>query len=363
MKILHFISSPAAGGAETYVRDLAILMRKKGHEAHIVFLQTAAESGRDVEFEGKFLDSLSAEAISYSFVGKDARRKPWLGGFRLRKIVYSFKPDIIHCHLYYALLFSFFIFKIPVIYTHHNFKLGLPKFFYRLFDQKVSAYIGICNACRNLLEGPRRRVVQINNGVSKARVSVLKKEEMLPSEVVNCVFVGSLCPQKNLTLMLNAFGSIPERNFRLLVVGEGPDREKLERHTLAVGIDKKVEFLGNISNVSEILANSDIFLMSSAWEGLPIALIEATLTGLPVIVTNVGGSAEVVHQCANGFVVDSLGIDDYSNALIKMIEDFELRAWFSKNALSFSSLYEIERSADQHLKLYQEVVSADCSSV
>lgn len=58
MRILHFISSPAAGGAETYVRDLSIIMSKKGHVIHIVFLQTAAEGGRDLEFEKNFLKSL-----------------------------------------------------------------------------------------------------------------------------------------------------------------------------------------------------------------------------------------------------------------------------------------------------------------
>jgi hypothetical protein len=60
MRILHFISSPAAGGAETYVRDLSIQMRKKGHDVHIVFLESAAESGRDLAFEKTFLESLSA---------------------------------------------------------------------------------------------------------------------------------------------------------------------------------------------------------------------------------------------------------------------------------------------------------------
>lgn len=113
MKILHFISSPAAGGAETYVRDLSIIMRRAGHEVHIVFLQTGEESGRDPDFESAFLRSLSKESISYSFIGKEARRKPWLGGFRLGRVVRAFDADIVHCHLYYGLLFSFFVFKVP----------------------------------------------------------------------------------------------------------------------------------------------------------------------------------------------------------------------------------------------------------
>ncbi|OHY79838.1 glycosyltransferase family 4 protein [Marinobacter sp. AC-23] len=355
MKILHVISSPAAGGAETYVRDLSILMRRKGHEVHIVFLQTAAESGRDPDFERKFLSSLSSESITYSFIGKETRRKPWLGGLRLRRAVQSFNADVIHCHLYYALLFSFFVFRVPVLYTHHSFKLGLSKFVYRLFDRKVSAYVAICSACKKLLEGQGRKVVQINNAVSRGRIAVTEYPCPNPESEITCVFVGSLRAPKNLSLMLNALSALENRNVRLFVVGEGPDRDMLKKLATSLGIDHQVKFLGNRSNVSQILVKSDVFLMSSVWEGLPIALIEATLTGLPVIVTNVGGCAEVVHQCANGFVVDSLEVEDYASALKKMVGDAEVRAAFSRNALAFSSVYEIERAVNRHLNLYNSL--------
>lgn len=338
------------------MRDLSILMRRKGHDVHVVFLQTAAESGRDLEFERTFLNSLSSELITYSFIGKEARRRPWLGGLRLRKVARSFKADVVHCHLYYALLFSFFVFKVPIVYTHHNIKIGVPKFFYHLFDRKVSVYIGICSACRKLLEGNNRPIFQINNAVWIDRVKVSESRCLKPQSPVTCVFVGSLCPQKNLALMLNAFGIILEDNFRLLIVGEGGDAPELKQIASSLGIDQKVEFMGNRSNVSEILAESDVFLMSSAWEGLPISLIEATLAGLPVVVTNVGGCAEVVHQCANGFVVDSLEVQDYANALRKIIGDAGLRASFSRNALAFSSVYEVEQAVDRHLTLYNSLI-------
>lgn len=357
MKILHFISSPAAGGAETYVRDLSILMRQKGHDVHVVFLQTAGESGRDLEFEREFLASLESVSITYSFIGKEARRKPWLGIFRLRKAVRSFGAEVVHCHLYYALVFAFSVFKVPVLYTHHNIKLGVPKPFYHLFDRKVKSYIAICSACKRLLSGRNRTVVQINNAVSRERVIATKLEGRNPGAGVTCVFVGSLCAQKNLSLMLKAFSEVAERNVRLLIVGEGPDGSELKQLSASLGIDQKVEFLGNRSNVNEILAKSDVFLMSSAWEGLPIALIEATLTGLPVIVTDVGGCAEVVHTCANGFVVDSLEVEDYAMALRKMVSDAELRASFSGNALAFSGAFEIGQAVEKHLGLYRDVSS------
>ena len=364
MRIIHFISSPTAGGAETYVRDLSILMCQKGHDVHVVFLESAVESGRDLTFEQAFLKSLSVESVSYSFIGKEARRRPWLGGLRLRKVVKSFQADIVHCHLYYALLFSFFLFKTPVLYTHHNIKLGLPRAFYRLFDLKVKAYIGICSACKEMLEGGRARsVVRINNAVSKQRIPERVVDKHRSGSEINCVFVGRLGKQKNLTLMLEAFARLQDLEVRLKIVGEGPDRSKLENLARILGIDTRVQFLGNVSNVGEVLAESDVFLMSSAWEGLPIALIEATLAGLPVVVTDVGGCAEVVHRCANGFVVDSLDVDDYLAALNKMVSDEKLRCSFSSNALQFSEEFEIEKAVEKHLLLYQKIVNGDVDRV
>jgi len=363
MRILHFISSPAAGGAEIYVRDLSILMSRKGHDVHIVFLESAEESGRNLEFEKLFLESLISERITYSFIGKESRRKPWLGGMRFRRIVKSFKADVIHCHLYFALFFSFFVFKIPIIYTHHNFKLGLPKFFYQFFDLKVRAYVAICSACRNLLDSHGRTLVQINNAVWKDRIATQKVGQYEAKSEVICVFVGSLCEQKNLSLMLKAFAAIHSVGVRLLIVGEGPEKKPLMQLVSSLGIVHQVDFLGNSSNVKKILAESDVFLMSSAWEGLPIALIEATLSGLPVIVTNVGGCAEVVHRCANGFVVDGFEVDDYSTALNKMIDNKKLRKFFSKNALDFSDEFEIDNSVNKHLELYSQMLLKHHSTI
>jgi len=357
MRILHFISSPAAGGAELYVRDLAISMQEEGHDVHIVFLQTAAESCRDLRFEKEFIETLTAEGISYSFIGKAARKRPWLGVFRLRKTVKSFNPDLVHCHLYYALLFSFFLFGVPVVYTHHNIKLGLPKFLYHLFDYKVSFYVAICNACKKSISGGLRPVVKINNGVSKKRMRLSNMVGSYSFSGITFVFVGSLCEQKNLDLMFEAFRAFRHKDVRLLIVGEGPYRERLENLAASLEIDQRVEFLGNITDVCGVLAQSDVFLMSSAWEGLPIALIEATLAGLPVVVTNVGGCAEVVHQCANGFVVDSFDSSDYIMALRKMVDDEPLRASFARNAQAFSSEFEIETSVEKHLNLYQTIIT------
>lgn len=135
-------------------------------------------------------------------------------------------------------------------------------------------------------------------------------------------------------------------------------RASLEQLALDNGVSDRIEFLGNVTNVDELLYDADIFVMSSAWEGLPIAQIEATLSGLPVIVTNVGGCAEIVHKVCNGIVVDELNEDSYAAALRKMVTNDSLRNIFSQNALSYSSDYLIKTSSDKHIALYQDATMA-----
>lgn len=361
MRILHVISSAAAGGAEIYVRDLSVEMMNIGHQVFILFLDRAKEVGRDEGFERSFLELLEKNGIHYDFIGAVARKRPWKGIISLSMVVKKFEPDVVHCHLYYAALFSLFSRKVKVIYTHHNIKVGANKFIYKLLDLRVSQYVGICLACKNLLESlTRRPVIRIDNGVSLQRISPKKSQgKKIDNNVkVNLVSVGNLYRQKNLTLLITSLAMLADRNFLLKVAGDGAERKKLESLVKELGLEDSVVFLGNICNVSDLLHNSDVFVMSSAWEGLPIAQIEATLTGLPVIVTNVGGCAEIVHKACNGIVVDELDEKSYSRALSRMLGDANMRDFFSYNALHYSKDYLIETSARKHIDLYEDVIKS-----
>ncbi|RUR35569.1 glycosyltransferase family 4 protein [Vreelandella populi] len=360
MKILHVISSAAAGGAEIYVRDLSVEMVKAGHEVFILFLDRAAEAGRDGDFEAKFLKELESQGIEYGFIGAAARKKPWQGTRRINEVVSEFSPDIVHCHLYYAAIFSLFVKKAKVVYTHHNIRLGAKALIYKILDMKVSRYIGICLACKELLESvSRKKVVRIDNGVTPTRIQKrLRGRDQERGDVVKLISVGRLSAQKNLELLISSLAKLDDVRYQLKIAGEGPFRERLEQLAHDKGISAHIEFLGNVSNVDELLYEADVFVMSSAWEGLPIAQIEATLSGLPVIVTNVGGCAEIVHKACNGIVVDELDEASYVQALEKMLTNDSLHHLFSKSALAYSNDYLIKTSADKHIALYEEALTA-----
>lgn len=359
MRILHIISSAAAGGAEIYVRDLSVEMVKAGHEVFILFLDRASEAGRDGGFEAGFLNEIESHGIEYDFIGKDARKKPWRGVRKINQVADRFSPDVVHCHLYYAAIFSLFVKNAKVVYTHHNIRLGAKSIIYKLLDMKVSRYIGICLACKKLLEGvSRKKVERIDNGVTPERIQRrIRGGEHSADDIVQLISVGRLSDQKNLSLMISSLAKLTDARYHLKIAGEGGLRESLEQLVREKGLSDRVEFLGNVSNVDELLYDADVFVMSSAWEGLPIAQIEATLSGLPVVVTNVGGCAEIVHKACNGIVVDELDEEGYAAALQKMLTNSELRHLLSRNALDYSGDYLIKTSADKHIALYQEAIT------
>lgn len=361
MKIIHLISSPASGGAEIYVKDLAISMATEGHDVHIIFLCRAAEIGRDLNFEKKFLSELTENNISFSFIGNSARKNPMLGIYKTRKIIKKIKPSIIHCHLYYAAIFC--LFSAPrnsnLIYTHHNILIGAPSAIYKLLDIRFKIYVGICDACtKMLLKLTRRTVVRIDNAVNTLKLKPLIKEKNKQG-AVKIISVGRLTEAKNYPLLLNAVSKIKHLDFTLEIAGEGPDKVKIQELLRNLGLQEKVKLLGAVSDIPERLAAADIFAMSSSWEGLPVSLIEATLSGLPVIVTNVGGCAEVVEHCKNGFSVPPDDITNYSTILTRLIESKKLRLDLSNNAINLSGIYRIENAAKEHLKLYKNTAIRD----
>lgn len=369
LHVTHFISCPASGGAEVYVKDLSIAAVKSGLRVSVIFLDRAEEAGRDERYQRDFLRQLDDAGVRYDFLGIRARRNPIVGWRETRRILKELETDIVHAHLSYGVLYTVNC-GLPVIYTHHNVVLRMPKIIYRfVFNRLVSSYVGISTICAQVLrEAGCRPVIQINNGVDSSRLRVRQQEAAGgqgddDSKPIIFLAVGRLVRQKNYSRMLYAMAQLPnDMPWRLQIAGEGGERAALDALVRKLDLADRVEFLGSVSDINEYFSSADVFAMSSDWEGLPIALIEATLSGLPVVVTNVGGCAEVVHTACNGVVVDELSVASLSSAFLRMIEDAELRAFFARNALLYGGRYELSNALRQHVDLYFDVVGSQAAS-
>ena len=133
-----------------------------------------------------------------------------------------------------------------------------------------------------------------------------------------------MAPPKNFSVLLDALASI-DREYILRVVGDGPELNHVQEYAEKLGIEKNIDFMGSRNDVPEILASSDIFILSSDWEGFPISIIEAMRAGLPVIASRVGGISEAVIDGRNGYLVPRKDSAALAESIKYLIDDTDKR--------------------------------------
>lgn len=355
MKVLHFISAPAAGGAEVYVKDLVRCATKNGNNTAVVFLGDSESIGRCNDYQKKYLSELEQLGIKYYFLKKGSRRNIFSGLISFKKILTEYSPDIIHCHLFYAVFYSMF-FSRKIVYTHHNIMIKINRSVFRFFDCFIDTYVGICGVCYKMLKcHTNKPVVQINNAIDPERIKA--KSGVTKRKKINIIMVGGLIEQKNYFLALESMLYLKGYDYQLLIAGEGGLRSDIENKILEYQLQDNVKLMGNISDINQFYSKGDIFLMTSKWEGLPIALIEASIRGIPVVVTDVGGCSEVVHNMQNGYVVDELSPELISKSLKKLIDSPKDREDIRNIVSVRKGVYEISAAYKSHYELYSRLLS------
>lgn len=360
MNILYILSTPASGGAEVYIKDLAKYLSGRGHSLHVAFLSSAKDAGRDIQYEQYYLEDLKSSGVRTYIIGNETRKKPWLGILRLIKYVKKNDIEICHTHLAYGIIFSAFL-KIPVIYTHHTIQPRWNKLTYTIFNQIVDKYVGISNKCSLALKKySGRDVTTIFNAVSEDKFKGLIRQRKLEN-TVSISMVGRLVKEKDYLNILEALTLLEPnilRKIKLKIAGEGNPEYKKEIVSFINkrALNTSVELVGVVNNIPKFLYESDIFVISSYSEGLPIALLEAVISGLPCIVTDVGGCSEVVNTCKNGYIVPAKSPSAIAESIKLIIQDPRLLTKHSNNALESSNIYFIETSANKHVNLYSNII-------
>ena len=140
------------------------------------------------------------------------------------------------------------------------------------------------------------------------------------------VFAGRLVPQKSIDVALDAVVANPDVS--LLLAGEGPYRERLERYAASLPLDGRARFLGPLprQTVFELLRAADAALLSSSWENFPHMVVEALAVGTPVIATDAGGVTEILRDEENGLLVPMGDADALAAAIQRYFDDPELEA-------------------------------------
>jgi N-acetyl-alpha-D-glucosaminyl L-malate synthase BshA len=147
---------------------------------------------------------------------------------------------------------------------------------------------------------------------------------------------------------------------KLLIVGEGPDREKIGHLVKNLNIRDKVLFLGNSTEVNKLLCYSDLFLLPSETESFGLVALEAMAAKTPVISTNAGGLPEVNIQGVTGFLSDVGNTDEMANNAIRILEDLDTLKKFKQNAFEQAKKFSLNEILPAYLKVYKEVLENCC---
>jgi glycosyltransferase involved in cell wall biosynthesis len=362
VKIFYVVASPSPGGIESFVKDLAIELARRDHFVHICFVESASEAKTSEDFERKYLSELKMAGVHYSFIGQSARWWPWVGIRKVRKYISQESIDVYHSHLTYGVVFGAFL-SIPRVYTHHSVDMRVGRLVFTFISRWIEQLVGISEKCSQSLSTHASRTVEtIFNGVDMKKFS---RELTMPRTIqatVDCIAVGRICEEKNYEMLVRAIFLLPpEVRFRLAVsiVGAGPlaMTKSLEKAISDRGVGDVISLIGSRDDVPKLLESAQLFLMSSASEGLPIALIEAAASGLPCVVTDVGGCREIIERCQNGIVVEPDNPHKFAEAIEAVIGSAEKYSEYSTNALLHAKQFSIENAASLHISSYQRLLS------
>lgn len=307
--VLHLISGLEIGGAE---RMLLLSARYHDRKA-FRFLVVSLMSG------GPLADSIRKEGVDVREMGQKRGRFSPCCFRKLFRIIREFSPDILQGHLFHSdMLVRFFGVFLPgsvVISTRHSEKDSLVRrIAYALTSPLNGATLVFSKPVSDYArkDDPLRRPLRLATyGIDLERpVTDRGKTRFgldIPQDVFLWITVGRLTRPKGLFHLLEAFRDLtqnPDLKPFLLIVGEGEDRPSLIRKAQELGLTGKIRFAGRRSDVPDLLAASDGFVLSSLWEGGPLVVLEAMAAGLPVVATRVGDVPSMVQEGKTGLVVE-----------------------------------------------------------
>ncbi len=284
-------------------------------------------------------------------------------------------PLILHSHGFKALIACYMIRgKRPHIHTHHGntahtFKVRIYEKIAMLTMKTCRAVIAVSYQMKNELEKnlrPFDRIVVIENMLSLKNASKIRSERkhhFHSENFIRLLFVGRLSPEKGLMIFLKALAASPLKNhFHLSVLGDGQERALAESFVQKSDLSKQVVFHGFVSDPSRYFASTDILVMPSLREGLPMALIEAKASGLPVIANKVGAIHDLLTHGHNGYFSDGFSSTSWIKVLEETLKNYPKWAQVSqKEAQDIEERFSAETWAKKTKDLYQFIAESKAS--
>jgi glycosyltransferase involved in cell wall biosynthesis len=363
-RLLLLVTLAETGGAQTYV---ASLLPAVAHRFEVV-----------VAAYGPGPLRAAAEEAGVRYVPlRQLRRpiRPWRDLAALVELWWLLRrerPEILHASSSKAGILgraAAALAGVPVrIFTAHGWafaaQTGAASLLYRWADRAMRPLTAatVCVAEQQRAAGlaartcdPERTVV-IPNAVDAAGAPRARHDG---GGVPLVVAVGRLKAPKDPLTLVRALARLPAGSYEAVLVGEGPDRPRLAAEIDALGLGDRVRLAGDRRDVPELLAGADVFVLSSASEGMPVSVLEAMAAGLPVVASRVGGIPELVVDGETGLLVDPGRPDRLAAALARLLEDAALRRRLgAAGRARVEERFDVDAFRRAHVELYSRELAS-----
>lgn len=315
LRVCHLSLTLCTGGLERLLVDFARFHNAAEYELEFVALGEMGAPAEEIQ-------KLGCPVIPFPLTASGK-----LGRIRqLKEFFLEKNYDLLHTHNAYPHFYGTLagrLVGIPaIIQTRHGRRFGETfnerlqfALASRLADRVIPVSDDTGDRCRSVGWLNERKVTRIWNGIDVDRFAFSG-----PAAEMRAITVSRLSPEKDLATMLQAVrlvvDSIPE--FELMIVGDGPERAKLEQITTELNLESHVRFLGERNDVPDLLTQAGFYVSSSLTEGISLTLLEAMSVGLPIVATAVGGNPEIVQQPETGLLVPAANASLLAEAICQM---------------------------------------------
>jgi glycosyltransferase involved in cell wall biosynthesis len=338
-------------------------MKGKGHEVRILVGGTGIFNLR--------ASKINLEVISLlNLVREISPIKDIKGFYEIKRAIEDFSPDIVHLHSSKAGILGRLAchsLKLPCVFTAHGwaFTEGVSSGKRRLYlwiesfmAKFATKIITVSEYDRQLAlnhnVGNSELIKTIHNGVPDYSVSLSGN---VSNKLASLIMVARFDSPKNQTFLIEALHELRTLPFEMKFVGDGPELDECKKLVLSLGLTNNVYFLGARNDVPNLLAESNVFLLLSNWEGLPLTILEAMSHSLPIVASDVGGVPETIQENEHGFLIPRDDKERLVEVLKNLIESPELCSQIGRNArLRYEQDFTVNLMIDSTELIYFQAI-------
>jgi glycosyltransferase involved in cell wall biosynthesis len=353
MNIVQVMPEFGLAGAEIMCENLTYELVKNGHKVTIISLY---------DYYSGITERLERAGISIIYLGKHLGLDLSMI-WKIRKVLKEIRPDVIHTHRYvlqYVFPASAFLGVKTVVHTIHNTATKENSKISRIVNGFFFKFFGVVPvALSELIQSTISKEYKIKddkipvifNAISLDKCVVKQSYDI--EDNMNILHIGRFCEQKNHKVLIKVFVHLHNLfpMARLHLVGEGPLKNEIIKLISDCKADDYIIVHGLINNPYSLLNKADIFVLPSLYEGLPMTLIEAMGTALPIVASKVGGIPDMIEDGVSGVLCEP-NEDSITNALTSLLSNKEIRERLGKTAKDRASNFSSSKMALKYLRVY-----------